>query len=131
MEEDLLLLFADKLRVFANGENLISRALEGCEVAIRNCQLSEIELGIRPLNGWDFEQIQKRFVKHSLVFEYEGKESPYIETLVELFVRKPHKTKNKIKEYESVTEWPIGTYRFITSTNGVHDDDFLIFDADA
>jgi hypothetical protein len=118
-----LVAYAEKMRGLATEQDLKRRALLGAEVALDNCKAVEIELGIVPLGGYDRERISTRVVKHALVFEYDGNEVPYVETIVELFIEGPCNQGNSLPFNR-----PIGTYRLITLICGAYDGDFLILD---
>jgi hypothetical protein len=122
MGQDFLEQFTEKLEAHALEKDLVARALANCDAALKHCAEVEIELKILPLNGWRPDQIKKRFVKHALVFHYEGKSFPYIDTVIDLYVMVDHDIKK--------TQWErsIGYYRYLTTSTGECDDDVLDLD---
>ncbi len=126
MSKEILTTFVEYLNSYAAEQNLISQARAGCDLALHNCEQEDKALGIRPLRGWRREVILIRFIKHALVFKYEGHSLPYIETVLELYVESPKRRSASIP-----FEWPIGYYRLITMLDGRVDDDYLVLENDA
>lgn len=120
---NLFVIYAEKLRALAAEHDLVRRALIGAETALDNCKLCETELAIVPLGGVEREKICARFVKHAFIFEYAGKDVPYVETNVELYTEEARSGRS-LRPFTR----PIGTYKLITSTEGADEDDFLILD---
>jgi hypothetical protein len=123
MRDQFLKLLSAKLQEHAIRLDLERLALDGCDLALRNCLRDDIAMGIEPLGGWPIEQIQRRFVKNALVFHYEGWDHVYVETVIGLYVRDPVEAGPK---KELPFDWPIGTYRLMTSEDGEFDDDSLV-----
>ncbi|MEJ7807729.1 MAG: hypothetical protein WKG03_17630 [Telluria sp.] len=118
---------AKALDTHARENNLIERGLEACDIALRDCELSDIKYKTRPLGGWPRKEIQKHFVEHCFVFKYRGCEHGdylHIDTLFHLSAPDPDWNPD-------LGYWPIGTYRFITLANGEYEDDILLFDSEA
>ena len=91
----------------AAAQNLRTRAIEGCRLALGNCAEDETDW----LDGWAAEQLEPRFRSCSFVFD-SPIGYPFVDTRLDLYAR----------------ERLVGYYRFITLPGGAFEDEYLVID---
>jgi hypothetical protein len=126
MSKEHISSFLEQLRLFFIEQNLLLQAIDKCDIALQICEQEEIELNIQPLKGWIREDIHKRLRQHTLVLMDKYPSSPYIETVLDLYIPSTNK-----KDTPSAFDMPIGFYKLITNLDGVIEDDYLVIEQEA
>jgi hypothetical protein len=96
----------------------VNRAIKLCHESIEACKKEDVKVRETPLNGFELAEIIPRFDKQSLVFSHDVLDYPYIETQIGLYIKD-----SLLGQFRNLI--PIGTYRLITTLDGMVDDDYL------